>query len=60
VQGDRDSFGAPDSFPETVDLAVIPGADHGFTTLKRGDLSQEEALGVLVEAVLEWITREVA
>jgi predicted alpha/beta-hydrolase family hydrolase len=60
VQGDRDTFGAPDSFPETVDLAVIPGADHGFSTLKRGDLSQEEALGVLVEAVLEWITREVA
>ena len=59
-QGDRDSFGTPDAFPETVDLAVVPGADHGFATLKRGDLSQEEALGVLVEAVLEWITREVA
>jgi uncharacterized protein len=60
VQGDRDTFGAPDAFPSTVDLAVIPGADHGFATLKRGDLSQEEALSVLVEAVLEWITREVA
>jgi uncharacterized protein len=60
VQGDRDTFGAPDAFPSTVDLAVIPGADHGFVTLKRGDLSQEEALGVLVEAVLEWITREIA
>jgi predicted alpha/beta-hydrolase family hydrolase len=60
VQGDRDSFGTPDAFPDTVDLAVVPGADHAFTTLKRGDLSQEEALGVLVEAVLEWITREVA
>jgi uncharacterized protein len=60
VQGDRDTFGAPDAFPSTVDLAVIPGADHGFATLKRGTLSQEEALGVLVEAVLEWITREIA
>jgi predicted alpha/beta-hydrolase family hydrolase len=60
VQGDRDSFGAPDAFPDTVDLTVVPGADHGFATLKRGDLSQEEALGVLVEAVLEWITREIA
>jgi uncharacterized protein len=60
VQGDRDPFGTPDAFPETVDLAVIPGADHGFATLKRGALSQEEALSVLVEAVLEWITREVA
>ncbi len=60
VQGDRDSFGTPDAFPATVDLAVIPGADHGFATLKRADLSQEEALSVLVEAVLEWITREIA
>jgi len=60
VQGDRDSFGTPEAFPATVDLAVIPGADHGFATLKRADLSQEEALSVLVEAVLEWITREIA
>lgn len=60
VQGDRDPFGAPDAFPSTVDLTVIPGADHGFATLKRGDLSQEEALSVVVEAVLEWITREIA
>jgi len=60
VQGDRDSFGAPDAFPSTVDLTVIPGADHGFATLKRADLSQDEALSVLVEAVLEWITREIA
>lgn len=60
VQGDRDSFGAPDAFPPSVDLAVIPGADHGFATLKRAELSQEDAMGVLVEAVLEWITREVA
>jgi len=60
VQGDRDSFGAPDQFPSTVDLAVIPSADHGFATLKRAELTQEEALSVIVEAVLEWITREIA
>lgn len=60
VQGDRDTFGRPDAFPTTVDLTVIPGADHGFATLKRGDLSQEDALGVLVEATVEWITREIA
>lgn len=60
VQGERDAFGGPDAFPSSVDLAVVPGADHGFATLKRGDVSQEDALGVLVEAVLEWITREIA
>lgn len=60
VQGDRDSFGTPEAFPSTVDLTVIPGADHGFATLKRGELSQDDALAVLVEAVLEWVTREIA
>jgi uncharacterized protein len=60
VQGDRDSFGAPEEFPSDVDLAVVPGADHAFATLKRGELTEDEAAGVLVEAVLEWITREVA
>ncbi|MGH3383511.1 MAG: alpha/beta hydrolase family protein [Nocardioidaceae bacterium] len=60
VQGDRDVFGKPDEFPDGVDLAVVPGADHGFRVPKRNVLTQEEALGVLVEAVLEWITREVA
>lgn len=60
VQGDRDAFGKPEQFPEGVDLAVVPGADHGFKVAKSNVLSQEEALAVLVEAVLEWITREVA
>lgn len=60
VQGDRDAFGKPDEFPDGVDLAVVPGADHGFKVAKSNILSQEEALGVVVEAVLEWITREIA
>jgi uncharacterized protein len=60
VQGDRDAFGKPDQFPDGVDLAVVPGADHGFKVGKRNLLSQEDALTVLVEAVLEWITREIA
>lgn len=60
VQGDHDSFGTPAEFPDGVDLAVIPGADHGFKVSKRGELSQDEALAVLVEAALEWITREIA
>jgi predicted alpha/beta-hydrolase family hydrolase len=60
VQGERDAFGRPEEFPETHDLAVVPGADHGFHVPKRGDLSQEEALDLIVEATLEWIVREVA
>jgi uncharacterized protein len=60
IQGDRDAFGKPDQFPEGVDLAVVPGADHGFKVGKHNVLSQEDALAVLVEAVLEWVIREVA
>lgn len=59
VQGERDPFGAPEEFPSDVDLAVVPAADHGFTVPKRGELTQEDALGLIVEAVLEWAVREV-
>jgi hypothetical protein len=38
---------------------VVPGADHGFAVLKRSELTQEEALAVLVETTLEWLVRDV-
>jgi hypothetical protein len=60
VQGERDALGRPAEFPEGVDMAVIPGADHGFAVPRANALSQDETLTVLVEAVLEWVTREVA
>ena len=43
----------------TLVLSVVPGADHGFAVLKRGELTQEEALAVLVETTLEWLVRDV-
>ncbi len=58
VQGERDAFGRPEEFPDDVDLTVVPGADHGFRVPARGDISQEDALGIIVEATLEWIVRE--
>ena len=42
-----------------VDLAVVPAADHGLKVPKRGPLTQEEVLDVLVEATLEWLVREI-
>ena len=30
VQGERDPFGRPEEFPEDVDLAVVPAADHAM------------------------------
>jgi uncharacterized protein len=59
IQGERDSMGRPDEFPEGTDLAVVPAADHGLKVPASGPLSQAEALALVVEAVLEWLVREV-
>lgn len=59
VQGERDAFGTPAEFPPTHRVAVVPGADHGFRVPKRGPLAAEEALGLVVEAVLEFVVRDV-
>jgi uncharacterized protein len=59
VQGERDPMGRPEEFPEGTDLAVVPEADHGLKVAASGVLSQPEALDLVVEAVLEWLVREV-
>ena len=59
VQGERDAFGRPEEFPPDVELTVVPGADHGFAVPRRGPVSAEEALAVVVEAVLEFVVRDV-
>lgn len=59
VQGERDPFGRPEEFPETIEVTPVPGADHSFKVGARGPLSQEDALAILVESTLEWMIREV-
>ncbi len=63
VQGERDPFGRPEEFPDPLpgrtDLAVVPGADHGLAVPKRGPVSADEAMAIVVESTLEWIVREV-
>jgi predicted alpha/beta-hydrolase family hydrolase len=59
IQGERDTMGRPDAFPADLDLAVVPAADHGFKVPARGPVTQAEAMGIVVEATLEWIVREV-
>ncbi|HEU4513184.1 MAG TPA: alpha/beta family hydrolase [Nocardioidaceae bacterium] len=59
VQGERDPFGRPEEFPDDVDLTVVPLADHAFHVPKKGEITQEDALGIVVEATLEWVVREV-
>jgi predicted alpha/beta-hydrolase family hydrolase len=63
VQGEQDTMGRPEEFPgdlDHVDLTVVPGADHGLRVPSSAGLSQAEAMGIVVECVLEWLVREVA
>jgi predicted alpha/beta-hydrolase family hydrolase len=59
VQGERDPFGTPEEFPEGVEMAVVPAADHSMKVPKAADLSQADALAVVLEATLEWVVREI-
>ncbi len=60
VQGERDTFGAPGEFPPSTELVVVPGADHSFRVSARAPLDAEQAIALIVEAVVEWITLRVA
>ena len=59
VQGENDTMGRPEEFPEDVELSVVPGADHGFKVKASAPLPQDDALAVLVESTLEWLVREI-
>lgn len=55
VQGGKDPFGTPAEFPAgDHELVEVPQADHGFAVPKRADLTQEEALRVVTDAVVRW------
>jgi predicted alpha/beta-hydrolase family hydrolase len=59
VQGERDPFGTPEEFPPDRELTVVPGGDHGFRVPKRGPVTPDEAMAIVVEAVLEFVVRDV-
>ena len=59
VQGERDTFGTPEEFPADRQLVVVPGAAHALAVPRRGEVTPEEAMAILVEAVLEWVVRDV-
>jgi len=60
VQGGHDAFGRPEEFPEDVELAVVPAADHSMKVPKSAGIDPADALGLIVEAALEWIVRDIA
>ncbi|MFD4867445.1 alpha/beta family hydrolase [Streptomyces sp. NPDC058412] len=56
VQGGRDPFGRPEEFPAGEhELVEIPYGDHGFAVPKKADLTQDEALGKITDAVGRWL-----
>ncbi|MEV1055136.1 alpha/beta family hydrolase [Streptomyces sp. NPDC049887] len=56
VQGGNDPFGRPEEFPDgAYELVEVADADHGLSVPRRAALTQEEALGTVVDAVREWI-----
>ncbi|CAL9566044.1 hypothetical protein SUDANB108_04764 [Streptomyces sp. enrichment culture] len=55
VQGGNDPFGRPAEFPDgPYDLVEIPYGDHGFAVPKRAEISQDEAVAALTDAVAGW------
>ena len=62
VQGERDPMGRPEDFPGDlpgVDMVVVPGGDHALKVRGLGEVTQDEAMGIVVESTLEWLVREV-
>lgn len=59
IQGEVDAFGRPEEFPADQPIVVVPSADHGLKVPKRAVLSQDDVLGLVVEATLEFIVRDV-
>lgn len=60
VQGERDPFGTPEEFPADTELAVVPDGDHSLRVRASAPVSQQEALGIVLESTLEWLEREIA
>ena len=55
VQGGNDPFGKPEEFPDgDFRLVEVPYADHGFATPKRAEITQDRAVAIVTDAVLEW------
>ncbi|WP_128379533.1 alpha/beta family hydrolase [Streptomyces cavernae] len=57
VQGGNDPFGKPEEFPAgPYELVEVPYGDHGFAAPKRAALGQDEALRIITDAVVKWVT----
>ncbi|MFD9005243.1 alpha/beta family hydrolase [Streptomyces sp. NPDC059582] len=55
VQGGNDPFGKPAEFPEgAYELVEVPSGDHGLAVPKRAQITPEQVLGIVTDAVVTW------
>jgi predicted alpha/beta-hydrolase family hydrolase len=55
VQGGNDPFGKPEEFPDgTYEFTEVPYGDHGFAVPKKADITQDEAVALITDAVVKW------
>ncbi|MFR9796492.1 alpha/beta family hydrolase [Streptomyces sp. MS06] len=55
VQGGNDPFGKPAEFPAgEYRLIEVPHGDHGFAVPRRAPTTQEAALRIITDGVVEW------
>ncbi|MGW7207811.1 alpha/beta hydrolase family protein [Streptomyces sp. NPDC054837] len=55
VQGGNDPFGKPEEFPAgAYELVEVAYGDHGFAVPKKTDLTQEQAVTLITDAVVKW------
>ena len=60
IQGENDTMGRPEEFPDGIEMTIVPSADHALRVPARAAITTEDALSIVVESTLEWIIREVA
>lgn len=57
VQGGNDPFGKPEEFPPgSYEIVEVPHGDHGFVVPKRAEITQEQAMETITDAVVRWAT----
>lgn len=55
VQGGNDPFGKPEEFPDgAYELVEVAYGDHGFAVPKKAEISQEQAVTIVTDAVVKW------
>ena len=59
LQGERDTMGRPEEFPDTltgVRVVVLPHADHGLAVAARAPVTRAEVLRLVVDETAAWIS----